>query len=108
MTEYTYVGATTMVNNRRRFEVRLTLPEDYDAYITIDELISKFEKYKQEGWEGTGVDYSGGYREVYLYKKEMESDEDYYKRLKEEEEHNKKSKEYRRQQFESLKKEFGE
>jgi hypothetical protein len=74
-------------------------------YGAIDKIISDLQKCKEEGWEG--IDYEYDYdnqKEYYLYKERLETDEEYNLRMSEE----KSWKEYRRKQYEQLKKEFEE
>jgi len=71
---------------------------------SIDNLISTLQKCKEDGWEGIDYDYCDGDKEYLLYKERLETDEEYEKRMKQKQQ----QKEYRRQQFEQLKKEFGE
>lgn len=78
----------------------------YGSFETkIDSIISSLQRCKEDGWEGIDYDYDyDGKKEYYLYRNRIETDEEYEKRMKEEE----LQKEYRRMQFEQLKKEFGE
>ncbi len=70
---------------------------------SIDVIISNLQKRKEQGWEG--ITYEYGYdneKEYYVYKTRLETDEEYNLRMSEE----KSWKEYRRRQYEQLKKEF--
>ncbi len=69
----------------------------------IDSIISYLQKCKEKGWES--IDYEYDYdnqKEYYLYKERLENDEEYNLRMSEEQSW----KEYRRKQYEQLKKEF--
>jgi hypothetical protein len=71
----------------------------------IDEIISDLQKCKEGGWEGITYEYDyDNTKEYYVYKTRLETDEEYNLRMSEEESW----KEYRRRQYEKLKKEFGE
>jgi hypothetical protein len=75
----------------------------FDFYGKIDSIISDLQRCKKEGWEG--IDYEYDYDnqiEYYVYKERLETDEEYNLRMSEE----KFWKEYRRKQYETLKKEF--
>lgn len=83
--------------------------DPYDLEGTLDEAISHLQKmkdmykdrnvklvYKEDPWSD--------YKSFYLYEQRLENDEEYQKRLEKEERHI----EYKREQFERLKKELGE
>ena len=74
-------------------------------YGSIDVIISDLQKCKEKGWEG--IDYEYDYaneKEYYVYKERFETDEEYNLRMEEEQF----LKEYRRKQYEQLKREFEE
>ncbi len=75
----------------------------FDFYGKLDSIISYLQKCKEKGWES--IDYEYDYdnqKEYYLYKERLENDEEYNLRMSEEQSW----KEYRRKQYEQLKKEF--
>ena len=75
----------------------------FDFYGKIDNIISYLQESKEKGWEG--IDYECDYdntKQYYLYKTRLETDEEYNLRMSEEQSW----KEYRRKQYEQLKKEF--
>lgn len=74
-----------------------------DFYGSIDKIISSLQKCKEKGWEGITYEYDRDNQiEYYVYKERLETDEEYNLRMEEEQF----LKEYRRKQYETLKKEF--
>lgn len=72
-------------------------------YGPIDEIISNLQKCKEQGWDGLQYEYDGDNQiDYYVYKERLETDEEYNLRMSEEQSW----KEYRRRQYEQLKKEF--
>ena len=72
-------------------------------YGSIDNIISSLQRYKEQGWEGITYEYDyDNEKEYYVYKERFETDEEYNLRMEEEQF----LKEYRRKQYETLKKEF--
>jgi len=79
---------------------------DYDLEGSIDEAIIILQKLKEAGWEN--LEYTcGGYDDtyhLYPYKSRLENKTEFERRIEEEN----RSKEYRRRNYEALKKEFEE
>jgi hypothetical protein len=69
----------------------------------IDRIIKTLQHIKEKGWEGIDYDYYQGEREYYVYRTRLETDDEYKVRIERENQ----QKEYRRMQYEDLKKEFG-
>ena len=76
-------------------------------YGSLDSLISALQTLKEKGWEKIDYEYHYGYdgeeKVYYVCRTRLETDEEYAKRMKIEEN----NKEYRRKQYEQLRKEFG-
>ena len=97
-----------------RIQVKERTPIPYDIEGKLEDIITMLQDWKTEGgWEGIkceSISYDGAV-EYYLYKHRLETDEEYgsrMKRLQKQKEKEKKEREKRRQQYEALKKEFGD
>ncbi len=86
----------------------------YDIEGKLEDIIAMLQDWKTEGgWDGIQCEPIGydGAVEYYLYKHRQETDEEYearMKRLQKQKEKEQKEREKRRQQYEALKKEFGD
>lgn len=86
---------------------KMITEKDYDTIDfekSIDSVISMLQKAKVEGWTDIYCDYSYNTVSYNFCKRRIETDKEYNARILEEET----SKEYRRKQYEDLKKEFGD
>ena len=91
--------------NTERIKIKQTEYCWVEFDLPLDILISDLQKCKEGGWEGITYEYDyDNTKEYYVYKTRLETDEEYNLRMSEEESW----KEYRRRQYEKLKKEFGE
>lgn len=74
---------------------------------TLEEVMSKIQDWKNEGWEGLECDYQ--YESTYyeLYKNRLETDEEYNLRMFQEQRAKERAEAQRRKQYEQLKREFG-
>lgn len=69
---------------------------------TLDEVIEELKTFRGEGWEEWSIEAYDHYAEIVLFRKRLETEEEVTRRLLREEA----SKQYRRKQYEALRKEF--
>jgi hypothetical protein len=94
-----YLLGSTMTKRTIRKTEYLSL-EDFEG--TIDEVITRLQEIKEEGWEGIEVNYYYEFTSYNKYKHRLETDREYKSRLYDEE----LNKSRRREQYLKLKKEF--
>jgi hypothetical protein len=102
-----------MTKQPNRIQVRETERYWGDLEGPLTEIITSLQNKLDEGWEGIQTDYTeyDNYTVPFLYKYREEYDKEYEKRMKQlekEKEIKLRAKEKRRQQYEALRKEFGE
>ena len=100
-----------MTKQPKRILVKETKRYWGDCYGTFTEIIASLQNAMVEGWEGIVTErygYDGGV-DYYLYKHREENDKEYRERMKhleKDKEIKLRAKEKRRQQYETLRKEF--
>lgn len=99
-----YLLGSTMTKRTIRKTEYLSL-EDFEG--TIDEVITRLQEIKEEGWEGIEVNYSYESTSYIKYKHRLETDIEYKSRLYNEKLDEELNKRRRREQYLKLKKEFG-
>jgi hypothetical protein len=73
---------------------------------TFEEVMTKLQNWKNEGWEGLECDYNYESTVYELYKHRLETDEEYNHRMSNEKLMKERAEAQRRKQYEQLKREF--
>lgn len=74
---------------------------------TFEEVMTKLQNWKNEGWEGLECNYHYESSYYELYRNRLETDEEYNERMSQEQLMKERAEAQRRKQYEQLKKEFG-
>lgn len=74
---------------------------------TFEEVMTKLQNWKNEGWEGLECDYCYESTSYELYRNRLETDEEYNHRMSNEKLMKERDEAQRRKQYEQLKREFG-
>lgn len=86
-------------------ETESIYPSDLEG--TFEEVMTKLQNWKNEGWEGLECNYR--YESTYyeLYRNRLETDEEYNLRMFQEQRAKERAEAQRRKQYEQLREEFG-
>lgn len=74
---------------------------------TFEEVMTKLQNWKNEGWEGLECNYHYEGTYYVLYRNRLETDEEYNLRMFQEQRAKERAEAKRRKQYEQLKREFG-